>query len=86
MITNPIEAARKIIDSTTADTISTRYVREVLEALLEYMEAERRLTATAMRKFAPDLAEQLVQRWHLAINKEEQKLKTFVDFLRKLEQ
>lgn len=89
-IDDPIAAARGVVahgpNTAYPSRVSGQYVRDVMAALLDRVDAEReaslQVLAGAMRAFAPDLAEQLVQRWKISIAEQDKQLEEFLAVLR----
>ena len=91
-IDDPVAAARLIVahgpNTSYPSRTAAQHVRNVMAALLNHIDDERqanlRLVASSMHKFAPDISEQLVQRWNIVIKKEDEKLEEFLKVMRAL--
>ena len=91
-VNDPIAAARVIVahgqNTSYPSRTAAQHVRDVMAALLDHIDAEKqsnmKLVATSMHKFAPDISRQLVQRWNIAIKKEDEKLEEFLKVMRAL--
>lgn len=80
-----VKEIRQRVSEGDCPTISARSAEQLEDVIMELAGRPERLLRTlaeAMKKFAPDLAEQLAERWALAMKDQDARLEAFLAYLR----